>query len=515
MVDNNDVFSQYQTNMAFNRQSDIFNTKSLEKPVFHFQHKGLYNKNNNRSSMDLFVSKDDNNQQTNHRSSNDNILTARKKNITFRPKDTLKLGDYKGEEYIVKKEKNKNYNPDKYFVKDSAIERGIKQNYLDHIEMGGLNSDTKRQLWNNAKSKNIQVNRKKNNEKNYNEVTAKFRIKKYRNNSSGYRYEPQNCKQNRINMLKSNIFNNDDKEILNNKKKTNTRLRSVENFYEDKIIDFPKKSLFEKDKDKFPTKTDWKDEKTALLFPIQKDEVIENIPADQRKFNEIYGNDAKKNEIQNIKNDRRDQIEKKMFDEDDIIIKHYNNDKNKIQKASDNISQIQGKEFIEQTDKYTTNINNDSNNNNVYEIKCGKNKNNITMKDISTIFAENGVHIYDCEEGKGGFLQNKPEGKFSFKIREDTKDENFKQKVEDIKNYLKKSKGVEINLKNNEIKKKADDVPTSVKWSDPNLDKWTKNKNFEKTKNEKTAKNKNGEKITKVFINTKYKNFNKYNLSKK
>ena len=59
-------------------------------------------------------------------------------------------------------------------------------------------------------------------------------------------------------------------------------------------------------------------------------------------------------------------------------------------------------------------------------------------------------------------------------------------------------------------KKKAELLPSSLKWNNVNSELYTKNKNIDKTLQEKThskpISNNNEQKMTKIFVNVKYKN---------
>ena len=60
-------------------------------------------------------------------------------------------------------------------------------------------------------------------------------------------------------------------------------------------------------------------------------------------------------------------------------------------------------------------------------------------------------------------------------------------------------------------KKNGDLIPNSLKWDNANSSLLTKNKNLDKTLQEKTHSkpvDNNGEKMTRIFVNLKYKNDN-------
>ena len=63
----------------------------------------------------------------------------------------------------------------------------------------------------------------------------------------------------------------------------------------------------------------------------------------------------------------------------------------------------------------------------------------------------------------------------------------------------------------NKKKKQADLIPNSIKWDNTNVNSLIKNRNIDKTQQEKThskpiENNNNEQKMTQIFVNLKYKN---------
>ena len=99
----------------------------------------------------------------------------------------------------------------------------------------------------------------------------------------------------------------------------------------------------------------------------------------------------------------------------------------------------------------------------------------------------------------------------TFKIRDNENDKDFNNKIKNVQNELKKRNNAEVKTLFQEEKKKVDLIPNSVKWDNTNINSLTKNKNVDKTLQEKThskplEKNNNEQKMTEIFVNLKYKN---------
>jgi len=308
-------------------------------------------------------------------------------------------------------------------------------------------------------------------------------------------------------MLKSNIFNDDKREEIN--KKEGNKFKDIKIPQKRKLNDkkdnnFGKKSKFDKNAEKLPMNLDWRDTKTNLLFNGEMNKDIMKKDARQRKFEEIYGTDPvipKERTENNFKTNDRKLIEK--------TTKEINPEFNqaKIKKISENISQIQGNEFLNDSSKYKIKNNNAEDNIKLYEI----NAKNINQKEIERAFAEKGIRIYDVKEKVDSIFGVNKDNKITFKIRDNENDKDFNVKIKNIQNDFKNRRNVEIKPVSQQEKKQADLIPNSIKWDNTNVNSLIKNRNIDKTQQEKThskpiENNNNEQKMTQIFVNLKYKN---------
>ena len=325
--------------------------------------------------------------------------------------------------------------------------------------------------------------------------------------STNNEYNPKyDAKQNRVNMLKSNIFNDEKVEEINKKYGNTKKEISINSNKElkDKKDNFGKKSKFDKNAEKLPRNLDWRDTKTNLLFNGEMNKDIMKKDARQRKFKEIYGSDAiipKERAENNFKTNDRNLIEK--------TTKQMNPDLNqaKIKKISENIAQMQNNQFLNDSAKYKIKNNNAEDNIKLYEI----NSKDINKKEIEKAFADRGIKIYDVKENIDSIFSSDNNNRITFKIRDNENDKDFNNKIKNVQNELKKRNNAEIKTLFQEEKKKVDLIPNSVKWDNTNINSLTKNKNVDKTLQEKThskplEKNNNEQKMTEIFVNLKYKN---------
>jgi len=512
-------------NFAFNYQSDIFNQKAPVKAEYNYSHKGFQPNSSNKSSFN-FLSWEDNksnnaksslNQNLNHIKRNPNNEPPKSKvhqnfeeklynneprqNIENNrgQKETLFLGNYEGDEYKIKREKNNEYNPNLYYktkkpdqVKKEQTFGASNQKAKPAIQRGKMDERKEEKI--NKVKYNASENKK----------LESLNIERSTNNEYNPKYDP---KQNRVNMLKSNIFN--DKNIEEMNKKEDNKMKDVKEVNQssrrevfDKKDNFGKKSKFDKNAEKLPNNLDWRDTKTNLLFSGETNKEIMKKDARQRKFKELYGSEPafKKERIENnFKINDRNLIEKTTKENNP------NFNEAKIKKISENISQIQGNQFVNDSSKYK--IKNDYNENNIklYEI----NSRNISQKEIERAFAQKGIKIYDVKEDSNAIFGTN--NKITFKIRENEYDKDFNLKIKTIqKEFIKDKKG-EIKILSQQEKNKVDLIPNSVQWDSSNINSITKNKNVDRTLQEKThskpvESNNNEQKMTEIFVNLKYKN---------
>ena len=503
----------YSKNFAFNYQSDIFNQKAPSKPEYNYSHKGFQPTNSNQTSYNFLswdqpksnvpvknskIKRDhDQPKQTTHNKFEEKLYSNEpKKNIENNrgQKETLFLGNYEGEEYKVKRQKGNDYNPNLYYKTKKPEQVKIEQIYGNQKPKG------KPSIQRNKVDNKIDNNKIINNNERIDKKLESLNVERSTNNEYNPKFDP---KQNRVNMLKSNIFNSENVEKINNEDKIPKKeeKKVPKKIINDKKDNFGKKSKFNKNEEKIPLNLDWRDTKTNLLFNSEMNKDIMKKDARQRKFKEIYGSDPvipKQKAENNFKINDRNLIEK--------ATKEKNPDLNeaKIKKISENISQIQGDQFINKSSKFKIKNNND-------DIKSFEiNSDNINQRELEKAFADKGIKIYDVKENTDSILGNNKNNKITFKVRNNDYDKDFNKKITSIKNEFKNKKNAEIKIFSQEDKKRLDLIPSSVKWDNANIGSIINNKNVDKTLQEKThskpLENTNNEKMTNIFVNLKYKN---------
>lgn len=502
------------------------------------------------------------------------------KNLNKRyQKETLFIGDYDGDEYKIKRTKsvikeppinfgeqnplNKKmeiiYGGNENIIGDSKPLINLKKNMIRSKSCLGFlkkefetNNDHDNNIINDPKKMkyfNIYGN---NGIENANKKLKSLNVSHSMNNI----YTPKNsCKQNRINFLKSNIFNNEeenekDKNKINNNhtikvnrhlqknkkyKRANSASKLINKYYtnknnneikdnNDSIINNKNKSIITEIKnnarkflyknngeDNLPVKLDWRDEKSHLLFPQNKNRDILKKNCRERKFKNLYDSEPilpREKLGQEFKSDKRSEIEK--------MAKNYYKNKNyaKIRKLSDNISQFQ----IEGSNKVLNDIN--YNTENIQGIKYEiiqknyiNNYSKITTEELEKKFAKKGLHIYDIKENMNSLMNNKNMNKITFKLRENQKDEKAKEKIKEIKNEFINDK-ILMKIEEENKKQNNDLMPNNLKWTTPLCDLIIKNKKFVNTYDGaihlkgKCHKKNEEEKITRIQVNLKYKNQN-------
>jgi len=281
------------------------------------------------------------------------------------------------------------------------------------------------------------------------------------------------------------------------------------NYDENTNENHARRGLYDHNENKLPKELKWNDPKLYLLFPQNKNSDILKRTARDRKFYNIYGSSPISPKEQFNYNDRP---------EINIAAKNAYNDMkySSMKRICDNISQMQGKKFINENDKKNKNfrnINKKKNNDGLsYELKTKNRKRFISNNEIEKKFAEKGIHIYDIRENMDSIFNNKNNYKIDFKVKENYKDNNFEGKLNRIKEELLKEKGLIMNEKVNKKRQNNDLLPQTLKWDNPFSDRLTKNiiaeKNIHgKTHSKPPLNRKNEEdKITRIFVNLKYKN---------
>ena len=502
------------------------------------------------------------------------------KNLNKRyQKETLFIGDYDGDEYKIKRTKSVIKEPPINFGEQNPLNKkmeiiyggneniigdykpliNLKKNMIRSKSCLGFlkkefetNNDHDNNIINDPKKMkyfNIYGN---NGIENANKKLKSLNVSHSMNNI----YTPKNsCKQNRINFLKSNIFNNEeenekDKNKINNNhtvkvnrhlqknkkyKRANSASKLINKYYtnknnneikdnNDSIINNKNKSIITEIKnnarkflyknngeDNLPVKLDWRDEKSHLLFPQNKNRDILKKNCRERKFKNLYDSEPilpKEKLGQEFKSDKRSEIEK--------MAKNYYKNKNyaKIRKLSDNISQFQ----IEGSNKVLNDIN--YNTENIQGIKYEiiqknyiNNYSKITTEELEKKYAKKGLHIYDIKENMNSLMNNKNMNKITFKLRENQKDEKAKEKIKEIKNEFINNK-ILMKIEEENKKQNNDLMPNNLKWTTPLCDLIIKNKKFVNTYDGaihlkgKCHKKNEEEKITRIQVNLKYKNQN-------
>ena len=508
------------------------------------------------------------------------------KNLNKRyQKETLFIGDYAGNEYKIKRNNsviNKlpiNYETQNPLNKKMEMIYGGNDNIIGeyksnvNINKNIQNSTSslgyiKREFETNNDRDNKIVNDPKkmkyfNIYGNNGIENANKRLKTMnKSHSMNNIYTPNiSCTENRINFLKSNIFNNDETDKINNNsninnnktikvnrhlqknkkyKRANSASKLINRYYKNKNnneiklnndlninintnnintndnLDLKNNSrkflLKNNGEDNFPIKLDWRDEKLRLLLPQNKNRDILKKNSRQRKFKNLYNAEPilpKQKLGEEFKSDTRNEIEQKT--------KEYYKNINyaRIRKLSDNIAQYQ----IEGNNKLLND--NNYNSENIqgikYEIIQKKDKSNnyytITNEELEKKFAKKGIHIYDIEENMNSLMNNKNFNKITFKIRENKKDGNIKQKINEIKNDFIND-NILMKIKEENIKQNNDLMPHDLKWSTPHCNLIIKNKKFVNSTDGvihlkgRCGGNNNGDKITRIHVNLKYKNRN-------
>ena len=508
------------------------------------------------------------------------------KNLNKRyQKETLFIGDYAGNEYKIKRNNsviNKlpiNYETQNPLNKKMEMIYGGNDNIIGeyksnvNINKNIQNSTSslgyiKREFETNNDRDNKIVNDPKkmkyfNIYGNNGIENANKRLKTMnKSHSMNNIYTPNiSCTENRINFLKSNIFNNDETDKINNNsninnnktikvnrhlqknkkyKRANSASKLINRYYKNKnnneiklnndlninintnnintkdTLDMKNNSrkflLKNNGEDNFPIKLDWRDEKLRLLLPQNKNRDILKKNSRQRKFKNLYNAEPilpKQKIGEEFKSDTRNEIEQKT--------KEYYKNINyaRIRKLSDNIAQFQ----IEGNNKILND--NNYNSENIqgikYEIIQKKDKSNnyytITNEELEKKFAKKGIHIYDIEENMNSLMNNKNFNKITFKIRENKKDGNIKQKINEIKNDFIND-NILMKIKEENIKQNNDLMPHDLKWSTPHCNLIIKNKKFVNSTDGvihlkgRCGGNNNGDKITRIHVNLKYKNRN-------
>ena len=378
-------------NSSNNNIIDDFNkTERLQKA-----HKKFINK----SQSDIFFIK---RQKINNNKNNKNFRNLSNRSTIFN--HFVNNNNFS----ILKRPEKKNYNPEKYFSKETSFDRYCKQyynkintnKYVNFSSKGFLENEDKIINNNEIIKKNIERNKTNNNfnkkiNKNFCVLTPRQKkiFESYssiflnsqnnyfndfiinNNNLNKNSNEAQNNIENQKNIIikeyktKENDYLSTIKNNLRNKKlKRNKSMGEIEKIYTKKLNDFNKndKNIFGNYKSNWSCSLlDWKNPKNEITFKTFKTENKKLSPI-QRKKKELnsYFNNYSNNNINS-----------------EINIK-LNNIKTKINSTNEN----------EKINK------NNFENNNIHYYKIYNNNNNfIDDKKIKEIFSNNKIHIFDIE----------------------------------------------------------------------------------------------------------------------
>ena len=486
----------YKANSRYGQSSDIFHLYSLNKPEVNPAPK--HKRMTNRSSYDIIGMRDSNAVDPS------NPPVSRKKQIESntikstvfsneplpfqRTRDTrtrqtsFVFGTDDNSEFIVHKEKNTNYNPNKYYKEPTAYERKIHQLY-GHDGVTLNENDTKPKHKKSSSIGTIEYEKRINDPPSKECVNAKERKFQtfYNNNnlgetnyskpepflshnSTGSKYDSKKPGvYNHVEYLKSNIFNDPDKENTNNTlfaEKAPFVKKVDEENEKQKIVINRKKNLWKNQDEACFTNLDWRNEKLDKYFKQPLDKDIGEFNAKERKMNQIYGtdfhkgNDVNNNNVHGLNKDDDNDLQMR---KDLEFIMHSNYPKEneaQIKKRLENVSSFQGKEFIAENQKYkNANVSEGDRKIVSYELKNFKDLNQVNLPELEKMFLKKGIHINNIRTEEFHRNEDNTKGKVMFCLRENNDDPNFNDKFNEIKVYLKNETGIDI-IQVNQAKKK-------------------------------------------------------------
>lgn len=411
-------------------------------------------------------------------------------------KNNINIFSENSKDYMVKKPKIKEYNPDKYFSIDTASERFYKEYYDSnsrnkHKRIKGL-FQTETTLKNNEKKTKENPNPIKKNITWTNENSLNIKMNTI--NSSP--------KQKKIQQLYSNIFYNKEKEnqieieknqnesqkkitkskvnILNERKKKSLEKSNKKN--NSKNINNNKEKLINKiNSNWYGVGLDWKKPETALLFTKYNDSENEKKTAFERKQEEIKGTNNINNQSTKHFSGPKNKYDKKYNNNNNYDSKQ--NIKKSIEKNMKDISESKKRKYIDNAttsnlfrkDFFENNIKlKNKKDNKEYEyILTNTNKdkyhrNQIDELSIRRLFSQEGIHTYDINTKGDQLIGVGNNSYISFKIREND-DENFERKMKKIKERLLNENNVEISpAKKICVNRKNYDKNSNLKKSNSN-----------------------------------------------
>ena len=267
-----------------------------------------------------------------------------------------------------------------------------------------------------------------------------------KDNSSGINYSQQKKSlTNKVDMLKSNIFNDPEKADKNKEDSTVTYQQKKKNMYKENTqkLNQPKdkKNRFNKDDPVLFAKLKWSNDNLNLYF---KDQLGQEKKPIERKMNEFYGkNEANKTSF-------RSKIEDtELFDK---LLEQY-------KKENPKISDAKIKKKVHMFD-YNQRLNNQENSkiqvkncdSKEYKFLCKSLDGDINFREIQKAFRNKGLHIYGIKEDNDS-VQTFETKKVVFNIKDHYNNiDEFNKKIDAVKNDLKSNVGYDI--EKYEVKKK-------------------------------------------------------------
>lgn len=462
--------------------SDIFNLKDNNKPQIKITNK--HTNKSNISSYDIIGLSDApkvTQMQNNNKRKNLNLTSTvfskepiqYKKRVEYAvAKPSIILGSEDQPEYHIKRLKTEPFDPTHYYPKVTAYDRKIKQFYGNEKPPQNIIIDLKRNRKSGIGALKIENNKyqkppiKCNNarERKIKSLYDHYNFSRLRHtsmdnknkktliktNSAGCIFDMKKSDvYNKIEMLKSNIFNDSAKDE-NNKKQFATKVIPLDK----EIIDYNhlpkpryKNNLCTEGDEACFGNIDWKNTKTNLLFrpKISKESKLTSF---DRKINDLYGENA----VGNSNNPKgilsNDKLIKKEV-ENIFQYLHPNEHIYQIKKRAQNISATQGHDFLNDAIKITEGDRTVK----TFQLNNFKSTSSVNSKRIEKIFKNNGIHLFGMQIDDN-CINGKEKGKIVFSLRENTNDKTFNNKFKSASEQIKKEFGVDINTYTN-IKKHA------------------------------------------------------------
>lgn len=464
-------------NKNFQQSSDIFHVKDSGKPELNEPPRRI--RHNNRSATDLLAWKRDPvkwNKEESKRNVSPKMSQEPEHKICFAKGTSgkrtssnvdLRFGKFESSDYIVKKEKNKAYDPNKYYVEQNPYERKAQLlrgsgNFVNN-ENSKVNTIYKNSILQNRQKQNNKFNTSEkkssfgtmNNEfseekpnfklmenlqhndlpaqgKEINRGTLKREIMNPNSTGIGYDHNKETI-SNRVDMLKSNIFNDPEKEKLNRVDSTKNLIKDT---YKGEVaIPHKKTNRMGKEKENYITKLDWRDTKTNLYFKGEENSDIKPI---DRKMKELYGG---KEVAKGYYSSRKCEDDKSRTNLMEKIAKSGKGDSiAKIRKQVESMSYYQDDPITKNVNKPIKDLPEKK-----FELKNFDKSNNVDIEGVEKTFHNKGLHIYGIKHNPSFRGEDGTQGKITFKLRNNENNSiNFNKKLNDVKKELKEKNGYDF-----------------------------------------------------------------------